>query len=108
MSKIREGDLYKSLNIDGVTLRIYYGYGSESEERYGWEPTPQYPNFQARPVYTAEGVPLVTADQDVCAHFYPKATVSGEGWCNDCVHLERYEEFIGLCRCPHNRVRQNE
>jgi len=107
MKKIRDGSLYKTVEIEGVTFRVYYGYESESERVRGWEPTPQYPDFKKQPIYTKDGAPFVMADQDICEHFEPKPEISSEGWCNDCEHLESHEEFIGICRCPLQQ-RKNE
>ena len=106
MTEKQDGALCKIVEIDGVTFPIYYGYQSDGERLRGWEPTPQYPDFRREPRYTADGFPFVTVDQDVCEQFAPKPEISSEGWCNDCRDLERCEEFIGLCRCPKNRLPQ--
>ncbi len=99
MTNIREGDLYKIVEIEGCTFEIRYGYYDPELERGNIDPMPVFPNFLKEPIYTAEGHPFVTADQEICRHFKPKPKVSGEGWCNDCDHLEKYEEFIGICKC---------
>ena len=46
MEMIKEGDLYKRIEIEGVTFLIYYGYSTEKEKEHGWEPAPQYPAFE--------------------------------------------------------------
>lgn len=98
MKDIREGDLYKTVVIGGVTFEIRYGYTSE-EERERWDPAPVYPDFAASPMCTADGYPFATVYQDGCSHFYPNPMTTGEKWCSDCKHFEKCEEYIGICRC---------
>lgn len=100
MVGIKEGDLYRCFELGGRGIELRYGYYDPDLERGNIEPTPIYPNFKAHPLHTEDGTPFVTADQDICKHFDPKPDISSEGWCNDCKHFERHEEFIGLCRCP--------
>ncbi len=109
MTDIKEGDLYKTLTVEGVTFKILYGYYSQAEREH-WGPTPIFPNFEKFPLFTATGTPFVTAEQDVCEYYSPKERVSGENWCNDCEHFELREEIIGVCRCCErkNKIRQNE
>ncbi len=103
---VREGLLYRSFLIEGVRFDIHYGYYSEAERNL-WPPTPVFPDFTVTPMYTSCGMPFVTAEQDVCEHFSPKPLVSGEDWCDDCVHFKFGEEIIGICQCK-ARVRKNE
>ena len=107
MTNAREGDLYCVIELGGHTVEVRYGYYDPELERGNIEPTPIYPNFKENPLYTEDGVPFVTADQDICEYFEPRSKISEEGWCNDCTYLEKYEEFIGLCQNPY-RQRQNE
>ncbi len=109
MKKNKEGDLYKILNVHGRQFEIRYGYYSDEERRI-WEPTPIFPNFTKTPLYTNDGMPYVTAEQDVCMHYKPGIHISDESWCNDCIFYESGEEIIGVCTCKKNRndVRQNE
>ncbi len=109
MEQAREGALYKTLTVGNRLFPIYYGYYSEEERSY-WGPTPLFPDFEAVPQYTDTGQPYVRADQDVCEHYTPKSSVSGENWCNDCRHFQAGEEIIGVCRCEGRSVivRQNE
>lgn len=97
---VHEGDLYKIAEVAEFRFEIRYGY-RDAGERQLWGPSPQYPDFLAQPHFTREGFPLATAYQDVCAHYRAKASASGEGWCDDCIHFQKLEEYIGLCRCPH-------
>ncbi len=95
---IREGDLYKIVEVAGRSFEIRYGYSCE-DERNRWEPTPIYPDFLITPEYTAEGYPFATAYQDICEHYSPKPKVTGENWCNDCTLFDKQEEYIGICKC---------
>jgi hypothetical protein len=103
MPDVKEGDFYKTIEIGGRKLELRYGYYNPELERGRIEPMPIFPNFKKTPLFTIEGEAFVTADQDICEHFQPKQKISGENWCNDCVYLEKHEEFVGLCKCPHNR-----
>ncbi len=109
MKDIKEGSLYKSIEIDNNIFNIYYGYYSD-KERELWEPMPIFPDFIKSPVFTCEGNPFTRADQDICEHYRPKSNASGENWCNDCMHFKLYEEIIGICRCDKKTCifRQNE
>nr|MBQ8891217.1 hypothetical protein [Clostridia bacterium] len=98
-----EGELYRTLEIEGVTLDIFYGYYDPERERGVLEPMPIFPDFQNDPTYTELGYMLVNADGDVCEHFSPKAEGSEEGWCNDCRYLELHDTCLGVCRCEQNR-----
>ena len=105
---IKEGDLYRIIEIEGKRFEIYYGYESESERQHGWEPTPLYPNFTEQPQYTKEGVPFAVAYSEVCAHYAPVQREAEDEWCAGCAHFDKREDVIGLCRCPKNLVRKNE
>ncbi len=107
MEKTQEGTLYRTLNIEGVILDIFYGYYSE-HERELWDPTPIFPDLKTERFFTEVGHRLVRADQDVCTEYSPKPKVSGENWCNDCKHYSHGEEIIGICRCKKNKIRLNE
>ncbi len=109
VSSHKEGELYKIITIHGKAFPIYYGYHSEAE-RGRWEPTPLFPDFLLNATYTEDGQPYARADQDVCEHYQPKPTESGENWCNDCWHFLLGEDIIGICQCDKRKqiVRQNE
>ena len=62
MEMIKEGDLYKRIEIEGVTFLIYYGYSTEKEKEHGWEPAPQYPAFEEVPQYTPDGRPFANPE----------------------------------------------
>lgn len=108
MSEIREGTVYKSFEIEGVTFKIYYGYESEGERARGWEPTPIYPDFAKQPQYTKDGIPFTIAYGGPCAQYAPINADADDEWCANCHHFDQREEFIGLCGCPQDRVRKNE
>lgn len=100
MDSVKEGALYKLVKLGGRTIELRYGYYDAELERGNIELTPIYPNFYKDPLYTKDGIPFVTADQDICEWFNPKLEISSESWCNDCEYIEKHEEFIGLCKCP--------
>ena len=99
----KEGDLYRVFTISGKTFAIYYGYYEEFE-RYGQysEPIPIYPDFQVHPQYTSDGIPFVTAMQDICRHY--NGVASGDS-CAECAYFQKCEELFGLCTYPDHRKR---
>lgn len=101
----REGALYKVVDLHGQQFPLYYGYYEEWERgKPGVEPMPIYPDFLARPQYTAEGFPFVTKMQDPCKHYRGK-----EGSFQDCAECSYYrhgDELIGICVCPENKQRE--
>lgn len=103
MTDIKEGTLYKTFEIEGVSFEIYYGYEAESDRMRGWEPTPLYPNFTERPQYTENGIPFALAYAEVCKHYDPIEKNSEEDWCANCAYFEQREECVGLCRCNERR-----
>ncbi len=110
MNRVRDGDIYKILRIGGEEIIIRYGFDTLTPHTVCGEPEPIFPDFLKAPRYTVKGEPIVTADQDVCSHYLPKARVSGEDWCNDCLYFTPGEEAIGLCSCMARRciLRHNE
>lgn len=99
----KEGDLYKELEIYGNKFRILYGYYEEFErEGVFSEPIPVYPDLFKSPLYTEDGLPIITAIQDVCFHYKGKQDSEGDG-CSDCRHFKPYEDLFGLCSCPAKR-----
>lgn len=70
----KEGDLYKEVTISGKTFRLLYGYYESIERESPFnDPIPIYPDFEKEPHYTAEGIPIVTAMQNVCSLYKGKA-----------------------------------
>lgn len=101
MQNIRDGDIYKTINIDTLTFEIRYGY-YEEYERGRSEPLPIYPDFISEPAYTGEGRPLVTAMQDVCQSFEGGDRDLG---CYGCRHFHECEDLIGICNHPEKQKR---
>lgn len=99
----KEGDLYKEITIYGKTFRLLYGY-YEDFERYGQynEPMPIYPDFIKEPVYTENGIPFVTAMQDVCKDYEGKH--DGDS-CSECRYFQKSEALFGLCNCSSKQNR---
>ncbi len=110
MNRPRDGDLYRILRVGGEEFVIRYGFYQSRENDLCDEPEPIFPDFTTSPLYTAQGEPFATADQDICEHYSPKPTVSGEEWCNDCRHFLPGEEAVGICACRARRwmLRKNE
>lgn len=103
MNGIRDGDVYKIINIYGRTFEIRYGYYEEYERELG-EPIPIYPNFKENPVYTADGKLFVTQMQEICGYGSSKFK---EGFCADCKYFKQGEDLIGVCQNPKNyKVKQ--
>ncbi len=98
----KEGELYKEVTISDKTFRLLYGYyeSFERESQFN-EPMPIYPDFIKEPHYTADGIPIVTAMQNVCK-FYNKKTEEDISCC-DCVFFQSAQELFGFCNCPQNR-----
>ena len=95
----KEGDLYKEVSIFGKTFKLLYGYYESFERESPFnEPMPIYPDFIKEPHYTAEGLPIVTAMQNVCEHYSGKNDEDSS--CADCVFFQKSEELFGLCNCP--------
>lgn len=97
MNKIRDGDLYKVVNVFRKVFNLYYGY-YEEQDKYGkyTEPVPIYPNFIENPQYSENGHPFTTEMQDICTHYQGK---EGEDSCFFCSHFCKGSELIGLCLC---------
>ena len=95
--RIKEGDLYKVLHVDGESFEIRYGF-YEEEDRIGRfnDPIPIYPNLLNELQYNNEGYRYVTEMQDTCKHFKGKLLVD---ICCGCSHFEKGDDLIGICRC---------
>lgn len=101
----KEGDLYKEVTIYDKTFRLMYGYYESFERESPFnDPMPIYPDFIKEPHYTANGIPIVTAMQNVC-DFYDKKT-HDDSTCSDCGFFQKCEELFGLCNCPHKQLNQ--
>lgn len=100
-SSPKEGDLYKEVTVGGRCFSLRYGYYEDADRNSSFnEPIPIYPDFSREPVYTREGVPIVTAMQDVCVGYRGK---DGADTCSDCLYFQKQEELFGLCSCSRNQ-----
>ncbi len=98
----KEGDLYKEITVGGKTFEIVYGYYEEFERGGSFnEPMPIYPDLINEPLYTAEGIPIVTAMQNVCESYSEKTDEDSS--CSDCAFFQRSEDLFGFCNCPQNK-----
>ncbi|MBO5286801.1 MAG: hypothetical protein J6B34_01610 [Clostridia bacterium] len=97
--KIKEGDLYKVVELFGRSFELRYGY-YEEYERDRTEPIPIYPDLKKHPVYTKDGIPFVTQMQELCE--YGKSKFK-EGCCVDCEFYKDGAELIGLCTNKNNK-----
>ena len=98
----KEGDLYKEVTISGITFRLLYGYYENFERESPFnEPIPIYPDLIKEPCYTAEGIPIATAMQNVCEFYNGKNDEDSS--CSDCDFFQTCEELFGLCNCPQNQ-----
>ncbi len=105
--KVKEGDLYKVLNISGHTFELYYGYYEECErENPSVEPMPIYPDFIKTPEYTDKGQPFVTKMQDACEHY--KGLTRQYNECAECDHYLHGDDLIGICTCHQNKNKDEE
>ncbi len=103
---IREGDLYKVLNVFGRTFSLYYGYYDDIERHSKYnDPIPIYPDFLAEPQYTPEGIPFATAMQDACPHY---AGNDNDGSCQSCRHFQECEDLLGICHCDRRKAAASE
>ncbi len=106
---MKEGTLYKRVEIEGVTFEIDYGYLTDEHRQRGWDAEPLYPDFVERPQYTRDGFPFANAYQDVCEHYQRKPSKNDDDWCDLCKLFEKHETYIGICRCEARRgERKNE
>lgn len=103
---VKDRTLYKSIEIEGVRFDIYYGYYNENEKESGYPPTPIYPDFSGRLQYTKNGLPFVTAYQDVCNYYQPINKETDFVGCGNCKLYESREELIGLCKAKERKKRE--
>lgn len=103
----KEGDLYKEVTIFDRTFRLLYGYYENFERENPLnEPMPIYPDFVKNPHYTDDGIPIITAMQNICKFYNGKNDEDSS--CSDCSFFQSYEELFGLCNCPRNKRKSKE
>lgn len=101
----KEGDLFKIIELYGKSFEIRYGFYEERDRHTPFaEPVPCYPDFAVQPIYTDEGIPFVTAIQNICPHFVGR--IDENSACGDCASYQHCDELLGVCACIKNR--QNE
>ena len=98
---IKEGTLYKVINIFGKTFEVYYGYYDEKDKlsKYS-EPIPIFPDFIKGPQYSDDGKMFVTYMQDKCKYFLGNQK---EEYCYKCKYFTKGEDLIGICECSLNK-----
>ena len=100
----QEGDVYKEISICGIPFRLVYGYYEEFERESPFnEPMPIYPDFIKAPLYADDGIPFVTAMQDICQHY--KGKVEGDS-CSNCIFFTPSKDLFGFCSHPGNQLAQ--
>lgn len=104
MNKIRDGDVYKTIKINGREFEIRYGYYEEFE-RERTEPVPIYPDFISNPIYDEDGFPFATAMQEACDGFVGQDREFG---CFGCRHFKECEDLLGICHHPEKIKRDNK
>lgn len=102
MNHPKVGDIYKTVELDGKSFELKYGY-YEEYEKDRTDPIPIYPDFKKEPVYTSDGKPFVTAMQDVCQHFEGEQI---ERLCFECRYYSQKDELIGVCNNAKNRINE--
>lgn len=102
----KEGELYKTVEIQGKTFELYYGYYEERDRNNPLaEPMPIYPDFLKAPSYTDGGVPFVTMMQDACENYDGDDTAERD--CSQCRYFVHCVELFGICKCEKNRFKKN-
>ena len=105
----KEGNVYKVITTFGKTFELKYGYYEECDRQSPLcRPVVIYPDFIKEPVYTDSGEPFVTMVQDACKSYMGETKRTPDTTCAECKYFERGEDWIGICKCPHNRERKNE
>lgn len=101
MTTPKEGDLYRTYQIDGHRFDIYYGYYDESE-RDRVEPLPIFPDLKQKAIHTETGERIVTSLQLPCPHYSPKDPDRPELWCGDCCSYAGGRAEMGVCTNVNN------
>ncbi len=103
----REGDLYKTINVEGFGFDIYYGYYEDCDRQNpSVDPMPIYPDFMEKPQYTKSGFPFVTKMQSAC-EFYKGKDVK-EKDCAECRHYMHGAELLGVCTCYKRKLQSDD
>ena len=102
MQRIREGDLYKIVEIANHRFEIRYGYYDEKDRISKFnEPMPIFPDFLQNPFYDEDGYMLVTKIQDKCQFFESDKDFDT---CYKCKYFREVEDMIGICKCQSRKL----
>lgn len=105
MDHIKEGSLYKLIDLYGTKFEIKYGYYEDKDRHSKYsEPIPIFPDFIKKPIYSKNGQPFVTHMQDKCIHYIGDKDNDS---CYKCKHFIKGIDLIGLCSCP-SRSKQED
>lgn len=104
-NEIKEGDLYKIVEVAGKKFDIRY-------ERLE-DPDPEDPDalvphlflFEENPEYTKDGFAFRNKFDSVCPYLKPKDHDFYNHECERCVYLSETVEYIGVCRCTGMKLR---
>ena len=100
----KEGELYKIVTTFGKTFELRYGFYEEKDRLNPLcEPAIIYPDFQKEPLFTDDGVPLVTVMQDACQYFNGCAKRTPDTTCAECKYFSSGEDWFGICTYPKNK-----
>lgn len=106
MENIKEGSLYKSIDLHGTNFKIKYGYYDDKDRHSKYnEPIPIFPDFIKNPMYTNKGQPFVTHMQDKCIHYIGDESADS---CYKCKHFVKGIDLIGICSCPINQKKEEK
>lgn len=106
MENIKEGSLYKSIDLHGTNFKIKYGYYDDKDRHSKYnEPIPIFPDFIKNPMYTNKGQPFVTHMQDKCIHYIGDESIDS---CYKCKHFVKGVDLIGICSCPINQKKEGK
>lgn len=97
----KEGELYKKVSLFGRSFELRYGYYDDID-RQG-PPDVIYPDLKLSPIFTDDGVPIVTMMQDACPRFMGKGSVPEDSTCAECKYFRRCVEWFGLCVQENNK-----
>lgn len=103
--KIREGDLYDTIIVDGKVFEIRYGFYEEFERGSG-EPFPIFPDLNKNPMYTQEGYRIITQMQEPCDMFEIKSEDFSEKVCGGCVYFGDENNLIDICKNERQKLKE--
>lgn len=106
MNHIKEGDLYKIIDLYGTKFEIRYGYYDEKDRHSKYsEPIPIFPDLYKNPKYTKEGFMFVTHMQDKCIYYIGDNKLDS---CYNCKYFNKGIDLIGICNCPLKKRKENK